>query len=104
MSATQQTQVVIPGVAVQPYQLTVNRAPGNGGTEVITSLELNQQMRVSASVGNPSAQGFSTFTWTWTCPPETPTDDLNAALAMAGWDTALPCLDSTKGYTITVAA
>lgn len=103
----QQTSIMIPGVQVEPYTLTVNRGTGLiAGTshEVITSLVLNQMLRVNLDAANPAAQGFSTFTWTWTCPQETATDDLATALQQAGWDVALPCLDSSKGYTITVAA
>jgi hypothetical protein len=107
MTATQQTQIVIPGVAVRPYTLTVNRDMGlidGAAAEVITSLALSQTLSVRLDAQNPAAQGFSTFTWTWTCPQATPTDDLATALAQAGWDTALPCLDSSRGYTITVAS
>lgn len=107
MTATQQTTIVIPGVSVRPYTLTVNRAMGEIDgvpAEIITSLALTQALTVHLDEGNPAADGFSTFTWTWTCPSGVPTDDLAAALSLAGWDAVLPCLDSSKGYTITVAA
>jgi hypothetical protein len=102
---TEQSAFSLPVVQLKPVQLTVTRAmAGLPPAEVIASLVLTQQISVGDPSGNPATSAYSTFTWTWTCPPGSPTNDLDAALAQAGWDTALPSLDPSKSYSITVTA
>lgn len=105
MTATERDSFTLPSVQVRPYQLTVTRAmAGLPPAEVIDTLALSQQIVISDGTGNPATSAFSTFTWTWQCPATSPTNDLAAALAQAGWDVALPSLDPSRSYSITLTA
>jgi hypothetical protein len=101
----EQSSFTLPSVQVKPPQLVVTRAmAGLPPAEVIDVITLSQQIVVSDGTGNPATSAFSTFTWAWQCPASSPTNDLDTALAQAGWDAALPSLDPSKSYSITVTA
>jgi hypothetical protein len=99
----EQSSFIIPAAQVRAASLTVNRGlVGAPPAEVITSLQLSQQIQITDNVGNPATAGFSTFNFTWQPVPGQETNDLDAALAAAGWDINLPTLDPTLTYQIAI--
>lgn len=98
---TEQTSFTIPGLTIAAPSLAVNwGTSGTPAVEVITSLVLTQQIQLRNTNGNPATRGYSSFTWTWT--PTIATSVLADAMADAGWDTALPTLDPTQVYSLSI--